>query len=190
MVFSARAVIGYSWEAVGLVWIAGYFFTKRTVQIQPPGTRLFHLALGALGFALMGGKWFRDGWMGMRFVPDLRSVAIGGAALTMAGCAFAIWARLTLGGNWSGQVTVKEGHELMTRGPYSLSRHPIYSGLMLAVVGTALAGGEWHCALAVVVILMALLVKMGQEEKLMLQTFPVAYPKYRQRVKALVPWVF
>jgi protein-S-isoprenylcysteine O-methyltransferase Ste14 len=107
----------------------------------------------------------------------------------MAGCLWAIWARLTLGANWSGRVTVKADHELVTSGPYALSRHPIYTGLMVAVAGTALAGGEWRCVLAVLVILLALMVKMGQEEKLMMQTFPQAYSSYRQRVKALIPGI-
>jgi len=188
--FNAGSAIGFTWEITGLVWLAGLVFTKRTVRSQPSGTRLFHIALGALGFALLGGHWFRQGWLGMRFVAPLHAFTVAGLVFTVAGCAFAIWARLTLGSNWSGRVTVKEGHELITWGPYGLTRHPIYTGLMTAVVGTALAGGEWRCVVAIVVILLALMVKMGQEEKLMLQTFPLAYPEYRQRVKALIPGIF
>lgn len=190
MAINAGSAIGLTWEVTGLVWLAGLVFTKRTVRAQPSGTRLFHLALGALGFTLLGGHWFRQGWLGMRFVPLLHGFTVAGLVLTVAGCAFAIWARLTLGSNWSGRVTVKEGHELITWGPYGLTRHPIYTGLMTAVVGTALAGGEWRCLVAIVVILLALMVKMGQEEKLMMQTFPLAYPEYRQRVKALIPGIF
>ena len=189
MALNPGSVIRYAWEAVGLVWLAGLVFTKRTVRSQPVGTRLFHLALGALGFALLGGHWFRQGWLGMRFVPPLQAFTLAGLVLTLAGCGFAIGARLTLGSNWSGRVTVKEGHELITWGPYGVTRHPIYTGLMTAVAGTALAAGEWRCVVAVVVILLALMVKMGQEEKLMMQTFPQAYPEYRQRVKALIPGI-
>jgi len=181
--------IGYTWEAVGLVWLVGLVFTKRAVRSQSNGTRLFHLALAALGFSLLSQRGFRDGWLGMRFVPRLELLAITGLGLTIAGCLFAIWARVTLGSNWSGRAEVKEGHALVTSGPYAIARHPIYTGFLLAAAGTALANGEWHGVLALVVILLALMVKMSQEERLMMQTFPTAYPAYRQRVKALVPGI-
>jgi protein-S-isoprenylcysteine O-methyltransferase Ste14 len=184
------SAILYTWEAVGLIWLAGAAFTKRTVQAQSAGTRLFHIGLAALGFALLSKRGFTQGWLGMRFAPPLDSVAVTGLILTVEGCLFAVWARLTLGANWSGRATVKADHELVTRGPYAIARHPIYTGLLLAVVGTALAGGEWHGVLAVLVIFLALMVKMSQEERLMMQTFPAAYPAYRERVKALIPGIF
>jgi len=190
MILDVNSAIGYTWEALGLVWLTGLAFTKRSVRSQPTGSFLFHLALASLGFSLLGSRWFDVGWLGMRFIPDSQAMALTGLALTVGGCLFAIWARLRLGSNWSSQATVKAGHELITSGPYAVARHPIYTGLMVAVVGTALAGGEWRCVLAVIVILLALMVKMGQEERLMMQTFPEAYPAYRQRVKALIPGVF
>jgi protein-S-isoprenylcysteine O-methyltransferase len=184
------SAIGYTWEAIGMIWLVGLAFTKRTVRSQSMGTRLFHLALAALGFALLSGHGFRQGWLGMRFVPDEYSIAFTGFVLTVAGCLFAIWARLTIGRNWSGRATVKADHQLLTSGPYSIARHPIYTGLLLAVAGTALADGQWHGVLALIVILLALMIKMAQEERLMMQAFPAAYPAYRQRVKALIPGVF
>ena len=84
---------------------------------------------------------------------------------------------------------MKEGHELIVIGPYSLARHPIYTGIMIAVLGTAFAIGQIRCLLGTLVILLALIVKMSQEERLMMQTFPEAYPRYRRRVKALIPGV-
>jgi protein-S-isoprenylcysteine O-methyltransferase Ste14 len=184
------SAIRYTWEAVGLVWLIGLAFTKRTVRSQPWGTRLFHLALGAMGFALLSRQWIRDGWMATRFVPENSAVAVAGLLLTMTGGLFAIWSRLKLGRNWSGRATVKADHELVTSGPYAVARHPIYTGLLLTVAGTALANGEWHGLMAVIVILLALMIKMSQEERLMMQTFPAAYPAYRQRVKALIPGIF
>jgi protein-S-isoprenylcysteine O-methyltransferase Ste14 len=187
---NVHAVVTYAWGAVGLVWLVGLAFTKRTVRAQSPGTRLFHLGLVALGFSLLSGQWIKTGWLAMRFVPEDRAIALTGLLLTIAGCAFAIWARVALGSNWSGRATVKDHHQLVTNGPYAVARHPIYTGLMLAVVGTALADGAWRGILAALVILLALMVKMSQEERLMMQTFPAAYPAYRQRVKALVPGIF
>lgn len=190
MKFDVNSAIGYTWQALGLVWLVGLAFTKRTLRSQSIGTRAFHLVLALFGFLLLGSHYFRQGWLGMRFVPDSASAAIAGFALTVAGCLFAAWARVTLGANWSGRATVKAGHELIVSGPYAVARHPIYAGLLLAAAGTTLAHGEWCCILGLALIALAFAVKIGQEEKLMLETFPHAYPDYRHRVKALIPGVF
>jgi protein-S-isoprenylcysteine O-methyltransferase Ste14 len=183
------AAIGYTWEALGLVWLAGLAFSaKRTVRTQPGGARLFYVALAALGAAMIARRrWFGYGWLAVRFVPPSQTLAFAGLALTVAGCLFAAWARLTLGSNWSGQPTVKAGHELVVTGPYAIARHPIYTGFLTAAVGTSLAIGEMRCILGLVVIVLALMIKMSQEERLMMQTFPNTYPLYRQRVKAVIP---
>jgi protein-S-isoprenylcysteine O-methyltransferase Ste14 len=97
---------------------------------------------------------------------------------------------LVLGTNWSRRVTVKADHELIVSGPYALTRHPIYTGILLGVAGTALAIGEWRCMAAFFLLLVAFLLKMRVEEQLMMLTFPATYPEYRRRVKALVPWLF
>lgn len=183
------AAIGYTWEALGLVWLAGLAFTKRTVRRQATAPRLFHLAMALTGFSLLASSWFENSWLATRFLPPSSAIALAGVAITMAGCGFAIWARLTLGRNWSGQATVKAGHELVTRGPYALARHPIYTGLVTAAIGTAIAEGELRCILGILLVVLAFVIKMSQEEKLMTQTFPEAYPRYRQRVKALIPGV-
>ena len=189
MAIDIHAAIEWTWAALGLVWAAGFPFTRKTVRSQPYGARLFHLALALLGFSLLGSTWFRAGWLGQRFMANSREVALAGVGLTMIGCAFAIWARLTLGANWSGRATVKAGHELIIRGPYAMARHPIYTGLLAACLGTAIAYGEWRCLVGLVMVTLALAVKIGQEERLMLDTFPQAYAAYRQRVKALIPGV-
>jgi protein-S-isoprenylcysteine O-methyltransferase Ste14 len=184
------SAIDFVWLATGLIWLVGAAFTKHAVRTQSPGSRFFHVALAFLGFALLGNQWFESGWMAVHFVPDTRTVGLAGLILTAAGCLFAIWARLKLGANWSGRATVKAGHELIVTGPYSIARHPIYTGLLLAVAGTGLAIGEMRCILGFLVIVLALAIKMSQEEKLMMETFPETYPHYRERVKALIPGVF
>lgn len=67
-----------------------------------------------------------------------------GLLMVICGLAFAVWARIHLGRNWSGTVTVKEDHELIRSGPYGIVRHPIYTGLLLAIAGTAIVFGEWR----------------------------------------------
>jgi protein-S-isoprenylcysteine O-methyltransferase Ste14 len=189
MTIDIHAAIGWTWAALALVWAAGLPFTRKTVRSQPSATRLFHMALAVLGFSLLMNTRFRAGWLGQRFMSGSREVALAGVGLTMIGCAFAIWARITLGANWSGHATVKAGHELITRGPYAVARHPIYTGLLTACMGSAIAYGEWRCLVGLVMVTLAFAVKIGQEERLMLETFPQAYALYRQRVKALIPGV-
>ena len=107
-----------------------------------------------------------------------------GILLCAGGIAFAIWARTILGTNWSGIATVKENHELICRGPYSLVRHPIYTGLLLAYVGTAVA--LWPTAGGVIMLaalISAAWIKSRQEEQLMRRQFPDAYGAYRQKVR-------
>lgn len=190
MTLNVDSAIGTTWAVLALVWFVGLAFTKRTVRSQPAGARLFHLVLVLMGFALLGSHWFDSGWLSARIVPVSEGLRWTGVAATMAGCAFAIWARLTLGSNWSGRATVKADHELITWGPYSVARHPIYTGILLGGLGTSLVTCEWRCVLGIVLLALAFLVKMSQEERLMMQTFPVDYPAYRNRVKALVPGVF
>jgi protein-S-isoprenylcysteine O-methyltransferase Ste14 len=84
------------------------------------------------------------GFLSERLLPDDASIVRIGVLLTAAGLGFAIWARVHLGGNWSAEVTVKHDHELIGSGPYALARHPIYTGLLLAFVGTAIVVGEWR----------------------------------------------
>jgi protein-S-isoprenylcysteine O-methyltransferase Ste14 len=190
MTFDVSSAIGYTWEAVGVVWLASLPFSKRTVRAQNWGSRTLHLALALLGFMLLGSNYLRHGWLGVRFLPQSQILPWAGWVLTVAGCGLAIWARITLGSNWSGMATVKANHELIVSGPYALMRHPIYSGLLLGCVGTALAGGELRCIAGILLVGLAFAIKIGQEERLMMETFPRDYSLYRHRVKALLPGVF
>ena len=190
MVINVSSAISYTWEAVGVVWLAALPFARRAVRSQGAGGRVIHLLLVLVGFTLLGSHYLRQGWLGMRFMPDSAALAWMGVALTASGCGFAIWARLTLGANWSGRATVKANHELIVTGPYSVARHPIYAGLLLACLGTALAGGQWGCILGLAFIIAGFAMKIGAEERMMIETFPRAYPQYCRKVKALIPGVF
>jgi protein-S-isoprenylcysteine O-methyltransferase Ste14 len=112
-----------------------------------------------------------------------------GAMLTTAGLLFSVWARLHLGRHWSATVTLKQGHELITSGPYALVRHPIYTGLLLGFVGSAIALGEVRGLLAVAIVFAALWRKLRLEERWMVERFGPSYQAYAGRVAALVPWI-
>ena len=111
-----------------------------------------------------------------------------GALITAIGLLFAIWARVEIGRNWSGTVTIKRNHELIVSGPYALVRHPIYTGLILAFVGSAIARGQWRGVLAVFFVWVSLWRKLQVEERWMIERFGEQYVAYRQRVPAIVPF--
>jgi protein-S-isoprenylcysteine O-methyltransferase Ste14 len=113
-----------------------------------------------------------------------------GAVLVVMGLLFTLWAREHLGRNWSDVVTIKVDHELVTSGPYRVVRHPIYTGLLVAFLGTALARGEWRGLLAVALGFWAFSRKSRVEERLMREQFGTAYEEYSQHVAGIVPFVF
>src|SRR5262245_57688823 len=134
------------------------------------------------------GGWtpFSSGVSVWRTTPGFAVVA---AAVTAAGLSIALWARAVLGRNWSGVVVLKEQHELIDRGPYAFVRHPIYTGVLLMVLGTVMFWGTRDGVIMFAVIVAALIVKALREERLLTKHFPEAYPRYRARVGArLIPF--
>jgi protein-S-isoprenylcysteine O-methyltransferase Ste14 len=107
--------------------------------------------------------------------------------LTYLGAAIAIWARIILGQNWSARVTLKVGHELIRSGPYRYVRHPIYTGMLLAMIGTAMVAGEWRGAAAVALSIIAFCLKAQREEQFMVTEFGETYHEYRSQTGFLVP---
>ncbi|HEY5220513.1 MAG TPA: isoprenylcysteine carboxylmethyltransferase family protein [Gemmatimonadaceae bacterium] len=190
MSLSPFALLSDLWIGFLLVWLVGALFTKRVVRRQPFAHQFAQRVLGLSAAILMFAPGFRVGWLGWRFVAPSLAIEYVGVAITVAGIAFSIWARVVLGGNWSANVTVKESHELVLRGPYALVRHPIYTGITLAGVGTALALGEVRGALAVALGLLAWRIKWPVEERFMIEQFGDQYADYRRHVKALIPGVW
>ena len=117
------------------------FKLKKTKKRESWGQRFRYVLPLVIAFYLFRPR-AHYGWLGARFVPESDAGGWVGVALTAAGVAIAIWARWHLGTNWSGVVTLKEGHELIRTGPYRTIRHPIYTGILLAFLGTAVALGE------------------------------------------------
>jgi protein-S-isoprenylcysteine O-methyltransferase Ste14 len=124
-----------------------------------------------------------------RLVPFSEAREWLGIAVCALGVAIAIWARSILGRNWSGNPTIKEDHELVERGPYRWVRHPIYTGILLALIGTGIARAQVRDVVLFVFSFVALWLKLRVEERLMLRQFPEAYPEYMRRTKALVPFL-
>lgn len=177
------------WIVWLLIWLFASFGVKKSVRQEDPLSRLGNTAPIWIGAFLLSidPSWF--GPLRYRIIPqDLTSYTIG-AALTFIGLLFAVWARYHIGRNWSGVITLKEDHALIRSGPYALVRHPIYSGLMLAIIGSAIARGDIAAALAIVAVLYAVLRRMRIEESWMSETFGLAYADYKASTPALVPFL-
>jgi protein-S-isoprenylcysteine O-methyltransferase Ste14 len=142
-----------------------------------------------LALALLFGS-IRSEVLSSRILPNDVWIAWTGLCLVIAGAAVAIWSRTMLGSNWSGTVTLKHDHELVRSGPYALVRHPIYSGLLLAVLGTALALGEVRGLVAFALAFIGWGVKSAIEERFLVDHFDGAYVRYQSEVKRLVPFVY
>lgn len=153
-------------------------------------TRLLHLSLGGLAFLLLADPRLGVSPLTTSFVPETHFFSFLGLSLTIAGLAFAVWARAFLGKNWSAAVTVKQDHELIRHGPYSLVRHPIYTGILLALLGTSVTFGTIRGLLAFLVAGLALWLKSRREEFFMVDQFGAEYVAYRSKVKALIPFVW
>jgi protein-S-isoprenylcysteine O-methyltransferase Ste14 len=175
------------WGVLALLWLVAAPFARKTVRSEGFVSRVRYLVPALAGAAVLT---LRLPFLGDRWLPDAPWVGALSVALTAIGVAHAAWARLTLGRNWSGTVTVKEGHELVQRGPYALTRHPIYTGALLAFAGTVIGVGTARALLAIVPVVLALRGKMRLEERFMTEQFGEAYTAYRARVKALVPFVW
>jgi protein-S-isoprenylcysteine O-methyltransferase Ste14 len=177
------------WIAVGAVWLIGAVSAKKTVRRERLGSRAAQLAFLVTAGALVFWGKLPVGPLAGRFVPETPAVGWTGLAVTAAGCAFAVWARVLLGGNWSGSVTVKKDHRLIRRGPYEIVRHPIYSGLLLGLLGTALTVGEWRALAGLALAFTGWWMKSRIEESFMVDQFGAAYTGYQREVKALSPFV-
>ncbi len=190
MSFTPASVLRDLWLLLFAVWVIGALRTKPTVRRQPLWQRLVQRALTITTWVLLLVPAMGVGPLGWRFVVQGPGVAWAGVAVTAVGLVIAFWARATLADNWSGNVTLKMSHELVLRGPYAYVRHPIYSGITLAVAGTALAVGEVRALLALGVILVAWRIKWPVEERFMVDQFGDGYRDYRRRVKALIPGIW
>jgi protein-S-isoprenylcysteine O-methyltransferase Ste14 len=147
--------------------------------------RLGYLAEWLVAFSLVAWHGFHVGWLGTRILAPYHALFFIGAGITAAGLAFAIWARVHLGEYWSGTITLKEGHRLIRSGPYALVRHPIYTGLILGMLGTAIAVDQIRGVLAFAILFASLWRKLRMEEKWMTEEFGEEYLQYRREVRAL-----
>jgi len=177
------------WILVGIYWAAGIVRAKPTVKRQPPLSSALHIVIQCVAGLLIWDQATAIGFLGQRLTSAAGWVQWLGFAAAICGCAFTIWARACLGSNWSAIATVKQNHELILRGPYAVVRHPIYSGLLLALTGTAIAVGEVRAFIGLGLAFIAFFLKSAAEERFMREEFSGDYARYSQRVRRLIPFI-
>lgn len=175
-----------------IVFLVYWYFTalkvKVTAEQQTFSSAQKHRIPVLLGWFLMAFRGLPEPF-NFQLTSRTDLTQIIGAAVCVAGLLVTIWARKILAGNWSSDVTLKQGHELVKAGPYRFVRHPIYTGLLLMCLGAAIDIGLLRAWLGVALVFVGFWIKLNQEETLMLRHFPDDYPTYRKQVKALVPFV-
>jgi protein-S-isoprenylcysteine O-methyltransferase Ste14 len=190
MLHDIRQWIVWIWAAVGIVWLLTALRLKPVARAQSAIGRALDIAVMILAAVLLFYEWPPTPLLNQRILPGTAALALAGLAVTAAGAVVAIVARAYLGTNWSGRPSIKQGHELIRKGPYALVRHPIYSGLLLAAAGTAIAFGQIRSLLALPVALLGFWMKIREEERLLSEALGVQYSAYRRAVKsALIPFI-
>jgi protein-S-isoprenylcysteine O-methyltransferase Ste14 len=175
-----KLAVGGAWIVFWIYWIASASSSKESIT---SGWRTRLTGVSAVGVFLIAGV-LRTGSLAVHSL----TLAVIGTVLFACGIALAVWARLHLGRNWGMPMTQRAEPELITSGPYRFVRHPIYTGLLTAILGTALVNNL--LGLIVVAVLVAYFYYCGLvEERNLAATFPKTYPEYRSRTKMLIPFL-
>lgn len=175
------------WYVFGVYWAITALRAKRAKATEKSADRIATIAVMAAGFVLLFEQNVHTGWLDSRFAPSQDWITWTGIVLSYLGVALAVWARYCIGEYWSARVTLKEGHRLIRSGPYRFVRHPIYTGLLIAVIGRALIIGQWRGLLGVALVLATHARKAQREEKLLLSEFGDEYTGYRRVTGFLLP---
>ena len=178
------------WILFLLYWQIKAIHTKTTQRLEPASSRILRVFIFLIAIVLLSTTRIPLRWLYLQLWPDGLWPFWLGAAVTIAGLLFAVWAREHLGSNWSRSVTIKQGHELITTGPYAVVRHPIYTGILTGFLGMAIAISQVRGSIVCVLIFLAFWMKFRMEEQWMRSQFGEAYATYAHQTAALVPYLF
>ncbi|HVN93130.1 MAG TPA: isoprenylcysteine carboxylmethyltransferase family protein [Terracidiphilus sp.] len=178
------------WVAFFAYWQVKAANTKTTERLEPAASRMLRVTIFLIIFALVSPLRIPLPWLYVHLWPVGLWPFWIGAAVNVTGLVFAVWAREHLGRNWSRSVTIKQDHELITTGPYSTLRHPIYTGILTGFVGSAIAITQVRGVVALVLMFISFWLKLRMEEKWMRQQFGETYIDYTLHTAALVPFLF
>lgn len=189
MLWFYQAFFPVVWIVFLLYWQIKAINTKSTQRMEPAASRILRVFIFLVAIVLVSTTRIPLPWLYFEFWPQSLSPFWLGAAVTIAGILFAVWAREHLGRNWSRSVTIKEGHELIRTGPYAVVRHPIYTGVLAGFLGMAIAISQVRGVITFALIFVALWMKLRMEEQFMRTQFGETYADYAGGTAALVPFV-
>jgi protein-S-isoprenylcysteine O-methyltransferase Ste14 len=178
------------WIAFIIYWRIKAAGTKATQRLEPVASRILRALTLLIAIVLLSTTRIPLRWLYLQLWPAGLWPFWLGAAVTVAGLLFAIWARRHLGSNWSSEVTIKQGHELITTGPYAVVRHPIYTGILVGFLGTAIALSQVRGFIGLTIVFLGFWLKLRMEEQWMRSQFGETYSTYAQQTAALVPYLF
>jgi len=187
MILGADTAIALPWLIFAGYWLITGFSVNRMERREPGGSLLARILVMVPAYYLLFHHDPDLGFLNERFLPYSDRVFAAGAAVTWLGIALAIWARYHLGRFWSASVALREGHELIRSGPYSHIRHPIYTGILTAALGTALAAGRGGALVAFAAMLAGFIVKSKFEERLLASKFGPAFEEHRRHTGFFLP---
>jgi len=182
-----RLLVEAPWIAFVLYWIMGAINTRPTREKESLVSRWGVLVLEIAGYFLIFSGSTGVGFLGNHVIPRSMAGSVLGVVCIWAGIGLAVWARYHLAEYWSARVTIKEDHKLIRTGPYTHLRHPIYSGLVLATIGTALVIDRWRCVIGFCLVLAGYCLKARKEEAMLHQQFGEAFQEHRKHTGFLIP---
>ena len=178
------------WMALFLYWLVSSFSVKKSLKKQPGWQRTANLFGVLLAFILLFEDYFRLSFLYRPILPQNELWKITGLILCAGGLLFSLSARIWLGNNWSGRITIKENHELVQSGPYGITRNPIYTGFLMAFCGCSMTLGLLKGYLGLFLLLACLMLKISKEESYMQEVFGQQWLAYRKKVKRLIPGMY
>ncbi len=189
MLWFYKAFFPVLWVVFVLYWRIKAADTKANQRLEPAASGVLRLLIFLLAIALLSIPRIPLPWLYLQLWPSGYWPFWLGAALAVTGLLFAVWAREHLGRNWSSSVTIKQGHELITTGPYAVVRHPIYTGILAGFLGMAIAISQVRGLIVVALVLFVFWLKLRIEEEWMRSQFGETYATYARNTAALLPYL-
>jgi protein-S-isoprenylcysteine O-methyltransferase Ste14 len=179
-------IIRALWMLIMTVWLALASESGEPVEVKRDRRSDVAVWIVGIGWVVL----LMARFTGPQLIPRIMLIRMIGAALTIIGLVFALWARFYLGSNWSAYISLELDHKLIRTGPYAIVRHPIYAGFMTALIGSVLNFGHMRSFIAAVMVILAWLYKSGLEETFMKDHFGIEYDQYCHDVKRLIPKIW